>query len=111
MQWFCTLFFVKFKSPVSLLKVVPVRFASYQYLGAHVFFFVAHLPNMLESKQSRKEWEKTFNETYIEPVMKSLTINLKKAMDFIANDDQQGMFHVYICTLQIKINLDMYRPQ
>lgn len=47
---------------------------------------------MLKSKQSRFDWERVFNDSYIEPVLKTLEKTMSKAMDLVANDDKQGLF-------------------
>ena len=44
----------------------------------------------LEAKEARKEWERIFNQHYIQPVLSNLDQNLARAMDLVANDDQQG---------------------
>ena len=44
----------------------------------------------LEAKEARKEWEKIFNQHYIQPVLSTLDQNLAIAMDRVANDEQQG---------------------
>ncbi len=47
--------------------------------------------NQLQDKNARKEWERQFNITYIEPVLNQLEVSMAKALDLVANDDQQGL--------------------
>ncbi len=49
--------------------------------------------NQLQSKTARKEWEQLFNISYIEPVLNQLEVVMAKALDLVANDNQQGMAH------------------
>ena len=51
---------------------------------------VVQTVSSLEAKEARKEWERIFNQHYIQPVLSNLDQNLARAMDLIANDDQQG---------------------
>ena len=44
----------------------------------------------LETKEARKEWERIFNQHYIQPVLSTLDQNLAIAVDRVANDEQQG---------------------
>ena len=44
----------------------------------------------LDAKEARKEWERIFNQHYIQPVLSTLDENLAIAMDHVANDEQQG---------------------
>ena len=45
----------------------------------------------LDTKEARKEWESVFNQHYIQPVLSTLDENLTIAMDFVANDKEQGL--------------------
>ena len=44
----------------------------------------------LQAKKDRKEWEKLFNQHYIQPVLSTLDENLAEAMDRVADDEKQG---------------------
>ena len=46
--------------------------------------------SFLEAKEARKEWERLFNQHYIQPVLFTLDKSLAAAMDFVANDEKQG---------------------
>ena len=48
----------------------------------------------LQTKKDRKEWEKLFNEHYIQPVFSTLDENLAEAMDRVADDEKQGEYDV-----------------
>ncbi len=54
----------------------------------------------LEAKEARKEWERIFNQHYIQPVLSILDQNLAIAMDRVANDEQQGYYITYVCSDQ-----------
>ena len=44
----------------------------------------------LGTKETRKEWERIFNQHYIQPVLSTLDENLTIAMGFVANDKEEG---------------------
>ncbi len=66
-----------------------------------VFYYAALVAanvNQLRSKTARKEWEQQFNVSYIEPVLNQLEVLVAKALDLVANDDQQGVvLPMYYC--------------
>ena len=53
----------------------------------------------LEAKETRKEWERIFNQHYIQPVLSTLDQNLAIAMDRVANDEQQG-YSLILCSVK-----------
>ena len=63
---------------------------------------------LLNSKPARHEWELLFNDSYIEPVLKTLEKNMSKAMDLVANDDKQGLFqnHDYMKSMFLDLCLN-----
>lgn len=48
----------------------------------------------LDSKPARRQWETTFNQTYIQPVTEALDHNIHAAFRCIVNDSEEG-----ICSL------------
>lgn len=46
--------------------------------------------NSLSTKYAREQWEKEFNDHYIQPVLGKLDLRLHNAVDLIASDDKQG---------------------
>jgi hypothetical protein len=44
----------------------------------------------LETKENRKEWERSFSRHYIQPVLSTLDQSLGKAIDRVAKDEKQG---------------------
>lgn len=49
-----------------------------------------------EAEETWKEWERLFNECYIQPVLSTLDQNLAVAMEYVANDGQQG-YYITLC--------------
>ncbi len=47
--------------------------------------------NQLHNKKARNEWEQQLNISYIEPVINQLEVFVAKALNLVANDDQQGL--------------------
>ena len=46
---------------------------------------------ILSSKNAREQWEKRFNNCYIQPILLKLDEKIGAAIDLIANDDKQSM--------------------
>ena len=44
----------------------------------------------LDSKNSRKQWEESFKNFYINPVLKSLDERLDRAIHLVTTDEKQG---------------------
>ena len=49
----------------------------------------------LRTKDDRKQWEYLFSNTYIDPILKNLEGSIARALDAVANDDQQGNVIAY----------------
>ena len=56
--------------------------------------------NHLHSKDARKEWEKLFNASYIEPVLSELEAFIAGALDLVIDDAQQGVILLTTCIMR-----------
>ncbi|XP_064403130.1 E3 ubiquitin-protein ligase RNF213-like isoform X2 [Halichondria panicea] len=76
--------------------------------------------NQLQNKIARKEWERQFNITYVEPVLNQLEVAMAKALDLVANDDQQDQDRLFYLAYEkvkvvdegkLEVHFWSYRPQ
>ncbi len=52
--------------------------------------------HVLQTKDARKDWERRFNVSYVKPVLDHLDARVTKALDLVANDDQQSIYIFYL---------------
>ena len=46
--------------------------------------------SLLNNKQARRQWEATFNDTYIQSVTETVDQNIHTAFQSVVNDNDQG---------------------